>query len=242
VAEPSTTALLYAWEQGLGRPASERALELLAVADSSRATDEHARLPLGERDSRLLELRRWAFGSRLDAAAGCPSCGVELELSLDADELCIASPGLATAGELTLEGYDVLFRVPNSLDAREAAFAESVADARRVLLERCVTASRNGSSVAPAALPSAVVEAIEEAMAERDPQADVRLTLSCPECGYRWDAILDVAEFLWGEVDQWARRVLVDVASLAAAYGWTEAQVLGLSPARREAYLELAGR
>lgn len=247
--EPSTTALLDAWEHGLGRPASERALALLAASDPAGAAEEHARLPLGERDARLLALRQWAFGSRLDGVAGCPACGAELELSFDATELALTSPaseeGGGAASELTLhvDGHEVGFRVPNSLDVREAAFAGTVAGARRVLLQRCVTTSRrSGSPVEPVALPSAVVDAIEEAMADRDPQADVRFALACPDCGHEWDAIFDVGEFLWGEVDQWARRVLVDVASLASAYGWTEAQVLGLSPARRDAYLELAGR
>ena len=52
---------------------------------------------------------------------------------------------------------------------------------------------------------------------------------------------LDVASFVWEELDGWARRLLQDVAVLARAFGWTEEDGVALSPTRREAYLELAG-
>jgi hypothetical protein len=236
VPEPSTTELLDAWERGLGLPEGERALALLAP-------DDGAALPLGELDRRLLALRRWAFGSRLDGVACCPSCGADLELSLEADDVQAPVParnGAAPDHALRVDDYEVCFRLPTTLDGRAAARAETVAAARRVLLERCVTGStRDGVPVEPAELPDHVVERIEDAMAEHDPQADVALALSCAECGHEWETALDVGRFLWTEVDRWARRVLVDVAALASAFGWTEAQVLLLSPLRREAYLGL---
>mgnify|MGYP001788484044 CR=1 FL=1 len=37
-----------------------------------------------------------------------------------------------------------------------------------------------------------------------------------------------------------AERVLLDVDALARCYGWTESEVLRLSPTRRAAYLQLA--
>jgi hypothetical protein len=242
VREPSTTELLDAWERGLGMPAAERAVALLAAGEPG-SSHEHAALALGERDARLLALRRWAFGSRIDGVAGCPSCGAELELSVDAHDILLAPPAAPNGEELVrLEDYEVRFRLPDSRDAAEAGRAGTVAAARRVLLQRCVTgASRNGSAVEPLALPEDVVERIEEAMAERDPQADVRLALTCSECGHRWEAGFDAGRFVWTEVDRWAKRVLVDVATLASAFGWTEAEVLRLSPSRRDAYLELAG-
>ena len=244
--EPSTTELLDAWERGLGLPEDERALALLSAGDPESSVDESAGLPLGERDARLLALRRWAFGPRMDGVARCPSCGADLELSVDADDIrAPAGSRNEAAAELSLrvEDYEVRFRLPTTLDAHEAAGSETLADAQRVLLERCVTGStRNGSPVEPAALPERVVERIEGAMAEHDPQADVALALSCSECGHEWEPVLDVGRFLWTEVDHWARRVLVDVATLASAFGWTETQVLRLSPLRREAYLGLVGR
>jgi hypothetical protein len=42
-------------------------------------------------------------------------------------------------------------------------------------------------------------------------------------------------------MDARARALLAEVHSLARAYGWTEPEILALSPQRRAAYLEMAG-
>src|SRR2546428_3520752 len=118
--ELSTTELLDAWERGLAVPAFERTLSLLTAADPNSSVDERAALPLGERNARLLALRRWAFGSRFEGVAICSSCGADLELALDAEELD-AEPATAAngaSGETTLriDGYEIRFRLPDSRD------------------------------------------------------------------------------------------------------------------------------
>jgi hypothetical protein len=242
--EPSTTELLDAWERGLRVPASERTLSLLSAADPDSSVDEREALPLGERNERLLGLRRWAFGSRFEGVARCTSCGADLELTIDADEL--GSGGAPSPnGELTVRAgdYEIRCRLPDSRDEREAARAGTVDAARRVLLQRCVTSTTcGGASVDPLALPDDVIDRVEEAMEARDPAADPRLMLACTECGHVWEAPFDVGQFVWAEVDQWARRTLVDIATLASAFGWTENHVLSLTPLRRQAYLEIVGR
>ena len=45
--------------------------------------------------------------------------------------------------------------------------------------------------------------------------------------------------YLWHEVDAWALRLLRDVHRLARAYSWREADILALSPSRRQCYLDL---
>jgi hypothetical protein len=45
---------------------------------------------------------------------------------------------------------------------------------------------------------------------------------------------------LWRELDRAADDLLADVAALARAYGWTQAEALGLSPVRRARYMALA--
>ena len=79
-------------------------------------------------------------------------------------------------------------------------------------------------------------------MADADPQASVDLSFSCPACGHRFDAAFDIASFLLAELHGWAQRMIADIASLARAFGWREADVLALSPIRRQLYLELAAR
>jgi hypothetical protein len=44
---------------------------------------------------------------------------------------------------------------------------------------------------------------------------------------------------LWQKVQLAAERLLLDIDTLARAYGWTESDVLRLSPVRRAAYVQM---
>ncbi|MGW6805848.1 hypothetical protein ACWGCF_46290, partial [Streptomyces sp. NPDC055039] len=88
-------------------------------------------------------------------------------------------------------------------------------------------------------LPADVQRRLAEKAAEADPAADVTLNVNCPECGGATPAALDITSYLWTELDAWARDLLLDVHLLASAYGWSEPEILALSPLRRRYYLEL---
>jgi hypothetical protein len=124
-----------------------------------------------------------------------------------------------------------------------AAAADDTAAARRVLLERCLLSARAGAEERSLGqLPPEFVAAMVDEMERADPQADVRLNLRCPRCGRGWQPQFDITSFFWEELNAWAYRVLREVHTLASAYGWREADVLALSPWRRQVYLELVGR
>jgi hypothetical protein len=74
-------------------------------------------------------------------------------------------------------------------------------------------------------------------MAQADPMAEILLTLRCPVCDNEWSAALDIATFLWAEIEARAKRILFEVHALASAYGWTEKEVLSLSEHRRALYM-----
>jgi hypothetical protein len=84
-----------------------------------------------------------------------------------------------------------------------------------------------------------MVEAVGERLASADPLAETRLALSCPSCRREWNDIFDIGRFLWAEVEAHARHLLWEVHVLASAYGWSEAETLRLSAARRAMYLDL---
>ncbi|MCC9739846.1 hypothetical protein [Streptomyces sp. MNU89] len=140
---------------------------------------------------------------------------------------------------------------PGSADSAGPAAAPVSADsagpaaqARRMLLARCtVSAVRNGEPVPGDRLPDALPERVRRRIAEAaecaDPAAEVTLHVTCPECGEATPAELDIASHLWTELDSWARDLLLDVHLLATAYGWSEPEILALSPLRRRYYLEL---
>ena len=80
---------------------------------------------------------------------------------------------------------------------------------------------------------------VERAMADGDRLAEVLVDVACPECGVSFVADLDPIGFVWAGVESQARRTLRQVDVLARAYGWTEREILALSPARRSAYLAI---
>jgi hypothetical protein len=232
-------ALLSAWERTLSVARPWREVVLLS-GTSGEPADRLARLPVGERDRRLLDLRVHVFGSRLECETACPDCGARLELELTADEIRLPAHDLKPSDlRWTGEGTDLTFRLPDSFDV--AASRESARDPEELLLSRCVvTASRGGAPVDGGSLPPAVRDRLAARMAELDPQADLLLRLTCPACAHPWEAVFDPAAFLLMEMDAWAARVLAEVDRLARTYGWSEAEILALTPFRRRRYLELA--
>ena len=234
--------LLDVWERGLGRPLAGRALALLAAAFPERSVEELAELPIGRRDAHLLRLREQLFGPELTALARCPSCGEQVESTFRGDQVRGAddlAPEPTHAAEVA--GYRASFRLPTTRDLLVLTDART---ARELLLARCVTEVRNSSNeaVIVESLPDNVIAGIAARMAAADPQAEIELELACPVCDHRWSAAFDIASFLWKELHGWALQALRDVHSLARVYGWREADVLALSPTRRQFYLELSRR
>jgi hypothetical protein len=115
-----------------------------------------------------------------------------------------------------------------------------VAAARRLLLERSVLGCRDkgGRDVPVHEIPAEVVESLGEAMLGRDPGAELRVDLDCADCGHAWGIFFDVADFFWRELAALAQRLTAEVADLAQAYGWTEADILAMGSARRKLYME----
>ncbi|MGH8904996.1 MAG: phage baseplate protein [Egibacteraceae bacterium] len=234
---------MSAWERGLGQPPPQRALALLGVAWPDASTDALAQLCIGQRDARLLDLRESSFGPRVVGLADCPACQEQLELDFDVADIRVAPPAedIDPSEPLSLcaAGYEVRFRLPTTLDVLTSVRPGDLVATRQSLLERClVSAQQEDQPATPTALPTEVVELVEARMAEVDPQADIRLALTCPDCAHQWEVGFDITTFLWSELDAWACRTLYDVHLLASVYGWREAEVLALTPARRRFYLE----
>ncbi|WP_460063267.1 hypothetical protein [Streptomyces sp. YKOK-I1] len=234
--------LLAAWEIGLALPASsaQRAVLLHALARPGRSADELLGVPVGTRDADLLGLRAALFGEVLSVRTDCPACGADLEFDVDATGLAAPAPA-AEPEPLTDGDWTVRFRLPTPADLL-AVYDRGAEDPRRGLAARLVLDARRGERAVPAdRLPERVVHLLAEAVAAADPAADISFAMACPDCGGQVRAQLDIAAYLWDELDSWARTTLADVHALASSYGWTEPDVLALSPLRRRYYLELAG-
>lgn len=236
----SPADFLVLWERGLGLHAVDRALLVLSHACPEHAYDELCTLSLGQRDTLLLQVRQRMFGDQMAAYTECPSCGERLEFSLSCDALSGAPrPDPVTTNTITVAGAEFRLRCPDSHDAAAAAAAHDVEVARRTLFTRCVIQSNSSGSTIDA-LPEWVQAAIANELAAIDPQAEMIVNLSCSSCRHSWQALFDIGAYFWTEIRAQARRLLQEVDALARAYGWSESEILAMSPARRGLYLQMA--
>lgn len=227
--------MLDAWERGLGRALPARALALLAAALPETEEPALATLPLGARNGLLLDLREVLFGVQLNAIADCPDCGERLETQFPIEAIRDrAAPRPPAEIAVEIDGKALRCRLPATTDLLAIPEGADAAKARDVLLARCVTGS-------PVLTPAAAAQ-VSNALAAADPQAAIDLALECPACGVAFSAAFDIAGWLVAEVHAWAQRILGEIATLARAFGWREADVLALGAARRRAYLKLALR
>jgi hypothetical protein len=226
----SSSSMLDLWDRG--SPLHSLDQGLLALSAGFPETPYHALAdwPLGRRNRALAELR-WAwFGPNLEGWAACPQCGEKLEFQLDARSFtAIDAPGTEP---ILVNGRS--FRLPTSRDLALAAREPDPQSAALRLLEACRL--EDGE----ATLSEQDLEAVGEIMAAADPLAETRLSLLCPNCGNRWEDTVDIAAFLWADIDARARRLLREVHTLGSAYGWSEREVLSLSDRRRAVYLGMA--
>jgi hypothetical protein len=247
---PSTQDLLAAWEHGRATPRpTGRALALLSAACAEIPPGEVARLAIGARDRLLLTLRRQMFGSRMTAVTQCPACRASLELEFDLDDINVTPSGKAELPEsaealsLSQDGYEISFRLPNSLDLLALPGHGSIDESKRHLIACVLLQALHGDrEISAAELPQALIDALDREMSLSDPQGEIRLNLDCAECQTNWRAPFDIVSYLWSEIDAWAIRLLRDVHRLARAYGWPESDILALSPMRRQCYLDMLGQ
>jgi hypothetical protein len=235
----SASELLRLWERGLPQRPIERALTLLGASSPEAGLEALSQLSIGARDARLLRLRERTFGPQLKSIAACPQCSERLEFDFTVEEIMAVPENLERALlSLSVGGYEVEFRLPDSLDLLAIASGTEVTQAERFLLARCLVSARlDDVEKTLDELPAEVVEAIVGEMGRVDPQADVQLALSCPQCGHLWQLVFDIVSYFWSELNAWAGRVLREVHALASAYGWREEEILALSAWRRQVYL-----
>jgi hypothetical protein len=233
--------LLDVWDAGRDASPGERGLLLLELAEPGEPAEALGGWSAGRRDAALLSLRRRVFGPTLTAVADCPECEEPLELEVAVADLVVAEPEAAPR-TIAEGGYRVTFRLPSAADLAELGAAPPGTAGDSWLLERCIVEARGpDAGRAPAELPADVLLRVAEAMERSDPQAEIELSLACAECGASFRLGFDVVAFLWSEIEAQAVRLVRQVATLAAAFGWSERDILAMTPARRAWYAELAG-
>jgi hypothetical protein len=215
--------MLSVWERSTGRPPLRQALELLVCAEPEQ---RWADLPFGQVCRGLFRLRSLLFGPVMPGVVSCPNCGERMGFTFECESIEAAPLVPAALLRIAAGDREIEMRIPSAGDLLAVQSAGE-------LLRRCATT--------PVEVVGALVHAASERVAEADPLSETLLDLVCAACGHPWQAALDIASYLGREIAHEAHRLLSDVHRLASAYGWREEDILAMSPARRRAYLEMAG-
>ena len=237
---------------GEGLLPAERTTELLArcvcrIGSAEASPETVLELTLGDREALLLEIRRLTFGDRIDALVACPStdCGERMDLELSVRDLLVDP--YSNDGdwrEATVETgavrHRIRYRVPTGADQLAAVrMAHDLPAAARLVLERCVQSVGDGEPEPLTEPPEELVEAVTDLLAGGDPQAELVLSLTCPECGTGFRVLFDVGDYLFRELAAQEDRLLEEVHQLALRYHWSEAEIMAMPTGKRRRYLEL---
>jgi len=222
-----------------------RCLQRLGPLEPVNA-DTVRRLSVGDREALLLHLRRVTLGESISCLLVCPSCANKMDLDLQVSELLLppySDAKVEYEAEIN-DGercYRVIFRLPNGEDQEAAAVkaTESLDSAAEFVLRRCVERVTTAGDKSISDLPPALVHALPEKMAELDPQADVLLDLTCPECSAKFVVPFDAADFVCREFAAQEHELYRGVHALSLHYHWSEDAILRLSRRKRTIYLEL---
>jgi hypothetical protein len=232
--------LLDLWDAGSRATPWGRAGLLLQAAWPDAAV---AQWPLGVVNAHLLELRAALFGSSWDCITNCPACAQAAEVQLDIATLLAAGPNGDVPDTPTWHVIDKAngaprFRLPVLGDLASTEKVDQLSASQ--LLQAIVAMPTSQPTDAPLLdLPAPMRTAIEQQLAQLDPLAAIDIVMDCPSCGHRWPAAADVVSMLWTELSALAKRLLGDVARLAAVFGWSESHILALSEMRRQHYLDM---
>ncbi|HEX3717779.1 MAG TPA: hypothetical protein VH595_07405 [Verrucomicrobiae bacterium] len=227
----SSADCLTLWDSGAGLHPLDQGLLVLGAGFPNTPRDSLADWPIGRRNTALAQLRCSSFGPHLQGWTACPKCGEKLEIELDGRML--AEETKTATEPIIMNGQS--FRPVTSRDLAKAARETEMSLAAVRLAESCCLDSGKSHNWSNEDL-----EQLGQSLALADPMSETRLALLCPACQNEWEENLDIVAFLWTEIEGRAKRLLLEIHTLASAYGWSERDILSLSERRRALYLEMA--
>lgn len=228
----SASQVLDLCEAGNGQSWLSKAGALMRVALPEADDTELRSAPVAAVDRALLRLRIASFGHWVPIRADCPGCAEQLEADIDLRELLSGAPPESPKTViLSIGDSEVECRAPTLADVEAVSSFEPV-EAARSLTRRCLIGSVDE-------FDDSFGAELAAALSAADSLAAVSLRFDCVECETVWTEGVDAVELLWGEVQKTGRRLIHEVHVLAGAYGWSEAEILALSPTRRGRYLQL---
>ena len=234
--------LLTALDLGAHETYLGRILTMLALAHPETSREQLATWSLQDITIELLTLRTLSFGPELSGYLACPHCSARLEFTLPVPPLIesIRRSTTASGERCTIGGTDFTMRTVTLADLLDASAIADLGSARKLLLASCISEAHTEKIIHEALEEPDFMRSALRAFEDFQSGSEVVIELHCAECAKAHPVDLDLGRFVWAEVRHAANRLLREVHELATAYGWQEANIIGMSPNRRNAYLEMA--
>jgi hypothetical protein len=185
-------------------------------AEAARALEVGARL------GALVEVCRLSGRRSLSWAVACPAAGCDEELEVDLPLVALAEAQAAA---------------PDPAGVRRPTGDDLARWRERPPTDAEIVAALGGPTDAPDDVAAEIGAVLDAA----DPLVDIVVRTACPACGQAVELPVDLEGELLARARRDQDRILEDVAALAGAFHWSEAEILALPRARRARYLELAG-
>jgi hypothetical protein len=193
-----------------------------------------AHLTAADRDRLLAAIYRTTYGDRIASTPPCRNCGSLFDLTFALDDLLAAvdrvPAGVADAlpdGTFRAPG-GAHFRLPTGEDELSVAGLQPEG-AEQALLERCLLDAPAGDARA----------AVEDALEAIAPVLDLDIGTTCPECGAQQAVHFDIQFYLLRAIAQERPLIAREIHRIAAAYGWSLQEILGLRRSERRQFVEL---
>jgi TusA-related sulfurtransferase len=231
-------------QQSLHAVARMRTL-LRNVVDFGKKVDQKEKehllnsLAIGDFVTLVLELRKLTSGDILRCLITCPSCKQDMSADITTTQLLqkpeAAEPKSAyeaKVGDFTLRLRPVTGEDLDSTEESNISLTEQLA--RLCILDSTPTL--------PEKLDAQFLAEINTKLAELDPQADILLNLTCPNCGLKFQVPFYPEDFFLQEVDARRAQFEGEVHWLAFNYHWNENEILSLPLSKRRRYVDLINR
>jgi hypothetical protein len=161
-----------------------------------------------------------------------------MEFILDTQVLKTGPPAEQQDVSFVIEKKEYQLRLITCQDLMLAAQQADVAQAERILIERCLfIANEDERAKSASDLSEETIKQLAEKLQYCDPHIELLINLTCPACAAGWQTAFDIASFLWDEIVAHSKKLLTEIHQLAQAYGWNETEILALHPVHKQFYL-----
>ena len=214
--------------------------QLLQSCIAHAEVDDVWQWTLARRLQTLIELTIATRGDKLELEVTCqnPHCREVIELPIQLSwfrNQANAEPIECRVSEDRVLGL----RLPTAQDQINWLTQDDLDDWVLRCAQDLITSVNQQTPAEDFKLQPAWLESIEQTLEQHDELMTLELETECAACGHSFSLALDLEQQLLALLQQQQQRLLRQIHTLAASYHWNESEIMALSAARRQHYLDL---